>query len=766
MNKLNKSIYLLSILFFILIIGGIGLVEGADLTLKDNTQQGTDLVNLNATYNSTTQAYMFDGVSSRLNSTYSGLTIYSPFTISVKAIKNELTSNGALIIKKQSATSRFQLNIDNTNNTYFTTSNSTGTNDLSFNTGATPLSWTTYTVTCNGTNKSIYINYLLKASVIVNDCRNSLNNTGTFTIGERGADNTLYWNGSISEVKVWNISLSATEVSDVVNNLSVQENSMVVRYSMKNCTPLKNNLNLNESMGLCLNEVYYNNDDDLNGIININGNNLTLEGNNATLIGNWTLNTYGINMKDSTRRTNVTIQNINIKSYKDGLDLGWCSNCVLRNITSSFNTWQNFYTVNVTNILIDNILSFNSSTQHGIYIDGIQATSNNMTIQNSNFSNNYVNGIYINSGSVSRINDIVIKNNILNSNGFYGIRNLGGNTTQIFNNTISNNGWNGGGGIMLGSNRVAFNLGAINNLIYSNTFVNNLNREWYIESGAQNNNVSNNIYVNKSQVVILLSNYNNSVNYTGTFNETNNLIVGYSDPQDRNMTWSYVGNKYFSYVNATISLINQLSQYPYNDIKNISTNSILSSNVDNYSITLSPNQQIEVGNFPIESIDINPKYSSAIVKSTPLTLTINASSNKNWTSIGISLVDLTDNTGVIYANTTDTNKSFMVRDFDLTADHYYSYYGYIENLGGSFALTSNYTFRYSGEDCYSSEESWFIGVMKVFYVLIVLLFLIGGIYLFKNDVINTEGMIFFVVGTVVLIVFMPLIFNLINNSIC
>jgi hypothetical protein len=45
-----------------------------------------------------------------------------------------------------------------------------------------------------------------------------------------------------------------------------------------------------------------------------------------------------------------------------------------------------------------------------------------------------------------------------------------------------------------------------------------------------------------------------------------------------------------------ISVFSALAYYPYNDVKNTSTNSILASNIDNYSITLTSGQQIEVTN--------------------------------------------------------------------------------------------------------------------------------------------------------------------------
>jgi hypothetical protein len=449
------------------------------------------------------------------------------------------------------------------------------------------------------------------------------------------------------------------------------------------------------------------------------------------------------------------------------------------------------------NILIDDNKIFNSTKNNDNYFVGILIlSSNNVTISNNNISN-YGSNAVLSSNSTN----IYILNNFVNEMPFdMKLSNLvydWEESPSSYRIAERQKYWTGTGDATESySDNITkiYNYRNINVTIINNTFGSNV-KVMLITQGTDNlvQDLTGYWYRNlglltylENNTELYVSNSYDSIGATGhspsTINYSSIMVKGYhctyiggyctgerlywtlSKTQitikniDTNL--SHQGNPY------NTSFYSMLINYPFNDIKNTSTNSILSSNVNNYSITLTPNQQIEVGDFPIQSIDIVPKYTNGILDVTPLTLTINASSNKNWSSVGIALVDTTDNTGVIYANITQNNVSNMQSTFDLTQDHYYTYYGYIDNLGDSFLYTSNYTFRYSGEGCSSSEETWFLSVMKVFYVLIVLLFLIGGIYLFKNDVIGTEGMIFFVVGTVILIVFMPVIFNLINNSLC
>lgn len=71
-----------------------------------------------------------------------------------------------------------------------------------------------------------------------------------------------------------------------------------------------------------------------------------------------------------------------------------------------------------------------------------------------------------------------------------------------------------------------------------------------------------------------------------------------------------------------ITLGSLIGFFPYNDIYNVSTSSVLSSNVDNYSLSLSPGQQIIVGNFTSLSYSLSGLTSIKSIGTYNLTLNI------------------------------------------------------------------------------------------------------------------------------------------------
>jgi hypothetical protein len=72
--------------------------------------------------------------------------------------------------------------------------------------------WTFYTITYNGSYQSMYINGVLERG----SAATQLYNTRNFTIGTR-EDNTWPWKGYIDEVRLYNRSLSASEILDLYN---------------------------------------------------------------------------------------------------------------------------------------------------------------------------------------------------------------------------------------------------------------------------------------------------------------------------------------------------------------------------------------------------------------------------------------------------------------------------------------------------------------------------------------------------------------------
>ena len=133
----------------------------------------------------------------------------------------------------------------------------------------------------------------------------------------------------------------------------------------------------------------------------------------------------------------------------------------------------------------------------------------------------------------------------------------------------------------------------------------------------------------------------NNITLIGLNNQTNNTISsGYefiTPPitltiSKSEMTFRNNGNMLINWtsgirLNASTKVIiyGALNYLPYNDVKNVSTNTILASNIDNYSLTLVPNQQIGIGN-----------YSPTIVYS------ITHSSNVNNGFINVSITGVND----------------------------------------------------------------------------------------------------------------------------
>jgi len=67
-----------------------------------------------------------------------------------------------------------------------------------------------------------------------------------------------------------------------------------------------------------------------------------------------------------------------------------------------------------------------------------------------------------------------------------------------------------------------------------------------------------------------------------------------------------------------VKLYSMNENFPYNDVKDVSTGSILATNVDTYSINLAPNQQIIVGNFVAKSAPIVPPTNTTKNTTTPV----------------------------------------------------------------------------------------------------------------------------------------------------
>ncbi|MEM4710900.1 MAG: polysaccharide lyase [Candidatus Woesearchaeota archaeon] len=94
-----------------------------------------------------------------------------------------------------------------------------------------------------------------------------------------------------------------------------------------------------------------------------------------------------------------------------------------------------------------------------------------------------------------------------------------------------------------------------------------------------------------------------------------------------NITSNTTNMKIIPYKNIQINITN--ITHPYNDIKNISNNIILASNVNNYTIELQPNQTIEIGNFVEDEDNNSVPVVDSIILFDDLTCVVNASDVDN-----------------------------------------------------------------------------------------------------------------------------------------
>jgi parallel beta-helix repeat protein len=119
----------------------------------------------------------------------------------------------------------------------------------------------------------------------------------------------------------------------------------------------------------------------------------------------------------------------------------------------------------------------------------------------------------------------------------------------------------------------------------------------------------------------------------------------------------------------SFSLFSYLQNYPFNDVLNVSTNTVLSFNVDNFSITLSPNQQILVGDFTnLTSVSFVPPSDTngAIISRN------NIIANISIVGQGFSNVTtfLYSNSGLYTSNFSTSNKTY-INFSNLPPDTYY-----------------------------------------------------------------------------------------------
>ena len=376
------------------------------------------------------------------------------------------------------------------------------------------------------------------------------------------------------------------------------------------CVVPYENMTITTDTTLC-SGTYYLNDTDGDGVIIFKhgaSSDIKLVCSNTIIIGD--KSGQGIIADDGLWHNNISIIGCTLLNYREGIDLNRVANSTFENITVISSNYSNIFIQNANNIVFDNIncsYATDSEYGHGIYISAGHQENNtkNIIIKNSYIEHN-PSGIHINGRNESWVSNITVYNTRLNANGI-GINDFGCRYCNIYNNTIINSEHGlrlSVDGNYIGSEKYS---GSKNNNYWGNTFTNSLYDDFWIRYGSTGNKIFNNTYNNNGPIIriqdgstyeiqIKIEEQNSKymqVIYDNWFNDT--------ITKNAHLNFTYYGYSNINIINNTIKINNQLKNFPYNDIKNTSNGAILASNINNYSITLAPNQEITVGNFTNKS---------------------------------------------------------------------------------------------------------------------------------------------------------------------
>lgn len=283
---------------------------------------------------------------------------------------------------------------------------------------------------------------------------------------------------------------------------------------------------------------------DLSETIQIDSNGVTLDGNGHTMTGSNTGN--GVYLSS---RTGVTIKNLNLERFSNGIYLDHSSN---NNMLSGNNASNNDIGIDLW-MSSKNTMNSNNVSKNRLGMSLAYSYSNMLSGNNAN-SNSQI-GIEMFSSSN------ILSGNNANSNSYYGISLSSSSNNMLNGNNASNNGktyWFGNGICLFSSsNNNMFSGNNVSNngpfgiyLSYSsyNTFSgNNVSKNNYgirLDHSSNNNtlsgnNASNNIY----EGIFLYSSSNNKIYH-------NNLIHNQAFDDSNNNLWDSgypLGGNYWSY---------------------------------------------------------------------------------------------------------------------------------------------------------------------------------------------------------------------------
>lgn len=386
------------------------------------------------------------------------------------------------------------------------------------------------------------------------------------------------------------------------------------------------------------------------GAIRINVSNVLLNLSGVSLYGNISTGTYGITIADYIQ--NTTINDGYIKWFRYGFIAFYVNGTVFNRteFDTNYNSGIDFAGAN--NTIVDNVSCHGSINSHGIYFDAQNRSNEGNKIINSRFYNNAGAGIQLNdaaSDAFARNKWMIVSNNKVYDNTQAGIQDLGNYYINITGNNITNNSLRGITSNCDGAD-TNHNHCTVGTLITNNTFFNNVPADITVEYGAANITIQGNTYLTTNPVI----NINNGYAVSCSINETTTqaLVINVTNVTAL-ITFNYSGYKVLNNSNNSYTIT---GYFPYNDVYNVSTKSVLSSNVDNYTITLVANQQIIIGDFTPADVGGNDPSSCA---SPAAKMILGFTELPNWFSIILMLVAVGVIIGIVfYAMKSDGEPDF------------------------------------------------------------------------------------------------------------
>ena len=607
-----------------------GTAAGTANGTKDYSGYGNNGTVVNATWNSTAGhdgkgAYIFNSVSQYINiGNASSLSmISSAYTLEGWVFFTTNTNFPGLFQRGDGATTSSQIEVYLQSNSQLTLMHNRETTPFYELWSAITLNqWVHLAITWNGSNWTVYYNGAPASKVESVGTPASPNTGETSYIGF--GYNGYAMNGTISEFRIYNRSLTTDQVLTLYNNRTdvIVSNETDVADTWKACiTPNDGTVDGTE---VCSNELSVaftsckilsdsgsyqlaenltgapNNASPLTGnaCIKIAASNVVFDCMGYNITNNAACTTHGILLNNSL--TNVTVRN-----------------CVVSNYTNGIYVYQSNSSRFVNN-------SANSNTQYGIYLDTSSynnLTSNNAslnaysgillypsssynTLANNTASSNTFYGIYLTSSS----NYNNLTSNTINSNNLSGVfLETDSNYNTFANNTANSNANNG---ILLSSSS--------NNTLTNNSARSNTQYGIYLTSSFNNTLISNTFNSNTLDGVLLELSSNNTL-ANNTFSSNTRHGISLTSSSNNTLT-NNTGN---SNINNGIHLISGSS---YNTL----TNNTFSSNTQ-YGIFLETNSNYNT--LTNNSANSNIQYGIYLTSSFNNTLTNNIANANNHSGI-------------------------------------------------------------------------------------------------------------------------------------